>query len=201
MRYRVVGCPHRRLTRLRADRRVMLPLGRFQGCRLVSQVPGPATPHAPNTSPIATFRTGSAVVALRAGSSWKINGSMGQAAKLEWSRIWKGTCVQAGSFSPPILPRAVHPSSEFTMASQTRSRSRSTSIRSIGCPPLFTSTFSVEPSASRSFHHILSSLYLILRHHTPYGSLLAPSVPGWTLELYLIPEYKASLCWKSIITI
>lgn len=78
---------HRRLNRLRAAGRVMLPLARFHGCRLASQDPRPATPHAPNTSPIATSRPRAAVATPRAGSPWMINGSMEQAAKLGWDRI------------------------------------------------------------------------------------------------------------------
>ncbi|KAF2035031.1 hypothetical protein EK21DRAFT_55485, partial [Setomelanomma holmii] len=43
----------------------------------------------PRPAPSQRSRACSAVVALCAGSSWVINGSLGQAAKLDWIRIWK----------------------------------------------------------------------------------------------------------------
>lgn len=181
MRYSLAGRTLQRVSRLRADRRVMLPLAWFQGCRLASQVPGPATPHAPNTSPIATFRTGSAAVALCAGSSWMINGSMGHAAKLEWSRIWKGTSVQAGSFSPPNLPRALHPSSELTMASQMQSGSRSTSYKVHWLPTsvyidVFCWTISAQKLPSHPFFSVpnTSSTTLLTVHFLLPLSLVGP---------------------------
>jgi hypothetical protein len=81
------------------------------------------------------------------------------------------------------------------LASQTQSRSRVTSIRSIGYPPSFPPSFSVVPSAPAT------SLYLILsRSHSLRFTSCSPIVPGWTLEKFLISDIKASLCWQSIVT-
>jgi len=63
-------------------------------------------------------------------------------------------------------------------------------IRSIGRPPLFTSVFCC------TIGEHLFSVPNTFVNHTLYGSLLAHSVPGWTLENYLIIEFKASLCWS-----
>lgn len=93
------------------------------GSAFASQAPGPATSRASTTNPITTCQTNSPVATLSVGSSLTINGSIRQAPKLQQSRIWLGTPVHGREIHCPL--RTLHPSSGFSLASQMRSRSRS----------------------------------------------------------------------------